>query len=474
MPTDAGSGRAERQALARAAVPDHIDRLTWSAERIAEHQRDGLRALVRRAIADSPFHARRLDGVDPDRLELSDLRSLPIMTKAEMMASFDDVVTDRAITRNAVEAHLAATGWEAGELFGRYVVLVSGGSSGERGTFVLSRAAAVDFMLALLRPGLARMVALLGDLPDEPVTVAIVAAGAAVHATRALPALFGGDLMAPTSIPATDPLPVIVDRLNELQPLILQGFPSVMRRLADEQLAGRLHLRLLAVTSTSEPLTTDSRARIDEAFGVGVSDLFGSSEGLLGQSAPDDPTLALATDLAIVELVDEQNRPVPPGTPSAKVLFTNLANPVQPLIRYELSDSFVRQPDAPTDGHVRVLVDGRRDDELRYGDLVLHPLVVRTVMVRTPEVVEYQVRQTTMGIDVAVVASAGSEDELDLDDLAARLVAGLVAAGLTDARVHVKVVGAAEIERHPLTGKTRRFITSEMTDARPARRPGPQ
>ena len=95
-------------------------------------------------------------------------------------------------------------------------------------------------------------------------------------------------------------------------------------------------------------------------------------------------------------------------------------------------------------------------------------------MVRTPEVVEYQVRQTTMGIDVAVVASAGSEDELDLDDLAARLVAGLVAAGLTDARVHVKVVGAAEIERHPLTGKTRRFITSETTDARPAPRPGPQ
>ena len=456
--TAAEPPRTERQALARAAVPDHLDRLTWSRERIAAHQREGLRALVRTALADSPFHARRLAGIDPDRLELDDLPSLPIMTKAAMMASFDDVVTDRAVTRDAVEEHLARTGWDGEELFGRSMVLASGGSSGERGIFVLSRSAAVDYLLAVLRPGLARIVALLGRLPDEPPRVALVAGGSAVHATRALPSLFGGDLMMPTSIPATDPLPVVVDRLNQLQPLLLQGFPSVIRRLADEQLAGRLHLNVLSVASTSESLTPDTRARIDAAFGVGVVDLFGSSEGLVGLSPPDDPTLTLASDLTIVELVDEHDRPVPPGVPSAKVLLTNISNPLQPLIRYELTDSFVRQPDASTDGHLRVRVDGRRDDELRFGDVIVHPLAVRTVLVTSPEVVEYQVRQTTDGIDIAVVPAA-SCDGVDADALASRLTDSLTRAGLDEPVVRVQVVDASAIERHPITGKTKRFIT---------------
>ena len=46
--------------------------------------------------------------------------------------------------------------------------------------------------------------------------------------------------------------------------------------------------------------------------------------------------------MCIVELVDADNRPVPPGVPSARVLVTNLTNLTQPLIRYELNDVFVR------------------------------------------------------------------------------------------------------------------------------------
>lgn len=64
----------------------------------------------------------------------------------------------------------------------------------------------------------------------------------------------------------------------------------------------------------------------------------------------------------IVELVDERNEPVPPGTPSAKVLLTNLYNRAQPLSRYELTDRFVAQPPAPDHGHLRAAVEGRSDE----------------------------------------------------------------------------------------------------------------
>lgn len=450
----ASIARTARHQLVRAAIPAHLERLTWSEAQIAQHQQSALRDLLAVAIERSPFHARRLGGIDPNRITLADLASLPVMTKSEMMQSFDEVVTDRRLSRDAVEAHLASTGFDAVELFDAFSVLASGGSSGTRGVFVYDRAAAVDYFLGLIRPGLSRMVELLGQLPEEPVSVAIVSAGSAVHASRALASLFGGDLMAPISIAASDPIESIVARLNEAQPLLLQGYPSAVRRLAEEQAAGRLAISPLSVTTSSESLGTADRARIDEVFGVGVVDTFGSTEGLVGVSAPSDPSIVLANDLAIVELVDDELQPVPPGTPSSRVLLTNLFNHTQPLIRYELTDSFTLLPASETNGHLRVNVEGRSDEEFTYGDLTIHPIAVRSVLISTPAVVEYQVHQTVSGIAVRVVAEQG----LDVDDLAHRLAAGMTAAGLRDPEVRVTAVAADELDRHPVTGKTRRFV----------------
>jgi len=49
--------------------------------------------------------------------------------------------------------------------------------------------------------------------------------------------------------------------------------------------------------------------------------------------------LHLFEDLAVTEVVDGDNQPVPPGVPGEKVLVTVLFGRTQPLIRYEMSDS---------------------------------------------------------------------------------------------------------------------------------------
>jgi hypothetical protein len=73
-------------------------------------------------------------------------------------------------------------------------------------------------------------------------------------------------------------------------------------------------------------------------------------------------------------------------------------------------------------------------------------------MVKTPGVIEYQIRQTDHGIDASVVADGA----LDHATLASSLQQSLRTAGLREPYVHVhEVVGIA---RHPQTGKTRRFI----------------
>jgi hypothetical protein len=47
----------------------HIERLQWDAGQLREFQRDELRRLLAAAVERSPFHARRLGGVDPERFE---------------------------------------------------------------------------------------------------------------------------------------------------------------------------------------------------------------------------------------------------------------------------------------------------------------------------------------------------------------------------------------------------------------------
>ena len=233
------------------------------------------------------------------------------------------------------------------------------------------------------------------------------------------------------------------------------GYPTKLAQLAREQIAGRLAIAPRSVTVTSEQLTDEDRAVITAAFGVPVINQFASTEGLVGHSDPGGSVLTFATDMCLVELVDEENRPVACAAASTRVLVTNLYNLTQPLIRYELTDRLVRYPPLPGSGYLRAEVQGRADDVFRYGRVEIHPVVVATVMLRAPQIVEYQVRQTDRGVDAAVV----TDGPLDVSELVAAIQDGLCRAGLANPTATVRETGS--IPRHPQTGKTRRFIPLE-------------
>src|SRR3954464_3368170 len=395
-------------------LPQHLQRLSWDADRLADHQRRRLRALLAHAIERSPFHARRLRGLDADRFEVADLEQVPVMTKAEMMASFDQVVTDRRLGRRVVEENLARSAVEPSLLLDAYVCVVSGGCSGLRGVFVQTVSEYADFVASVNRPGIARMIAG-GGPPPRGMLIAFVAApppGRVLIAFGAAPARvpsagFGAAAAGPpvrvVSTPATLPLAELVERLKAIQPPALMGYATKLGQLAREQQAGRLGIAPAGVTATAEVLSAEDRASIRAAFGVPVTDQFAATEGLVGHTEPDGSVLNFASDMCIVELVDADNQPVPPGAASAKVLVTNLYNLTQPLIRYELTDRLIRHPDALDHGHLRATAAGRADDTFRYGSVEVHPLAIRTVMVKSLPVREYEVRQTESGAEVAVV-----------------------------------------------------------------------
>ena len=242
-----------------------------------------------------------------------------------MMASFDEAVTDRRLTRRRVEDHLRGGGRQAALLLGEYVCLTTGGSSGQRGVFVQTIGEYADMAASLRRNTIARQLAA-GRSPDGMV-IAMVAAAAPVHTSGFVAAATGGGPVQMVPVPATLPLAEAVDRLNAAQPTVLIGYPSRLAQLAAEQRAGRLRIAPQSVAGTGAMLTDATRAAITAGFGVPVINSFACTEGLAGTSEPGEPVLTFATDLCIAELVDARGEPVPAGTPSAKVLITNLHNP---------------------------------------------------------------------------------------------------------------------------------------------------
>src|SRR5262249_46181067 len=143
------------------------------------------------------------------------------------------------------------------------------------------------------------------------------------------------------------PLAETVARLNDFRPEFVTGYASALEQLAREEAAGRLRLRaggLRGITSTSEPLPPAARERVESAFGVRVSDSYLLAECLALTSCCRLGGTHVNADLAVLEVVDDAYRPVPPGEPGTRVLVTNLYNRVQPLIRYEVGDVVTLSP----------------------------------------------------------------------------------------------------------------------------------
>ena len=228
----------------------------------------------------------------------------------------------------------------------------------------------------------------------------------------------------------------------------------MIARLADAQREGRLSITPVMVLATSEQLTTELSVRIAAGFGAPPGNSFGSSEGLQGSAPPGSDTFDFASDLAFIEFVDADDRPVPPGTTADHVLVTNLFNHTQPLIRYRIDDRMTEVASGNAHGHQRARVEGRSDDMVPIAGVEVHPLTFRTTMLSFPEIVEYQVRIDDAAVFIDVVAADDRRPPLDAIERAVH--AHFDEVGVPEIAISARQVDA--VQRDPHTGKARRFL----------------
>ena len=166
-----------------------------------------------------------------------------------------------------------------------------------------------------------------------------------------------------------DPPEVLVETLNKSRPNFITGYTSSLETITRELLAGRLKPNddLEQMTNISEPLPEEFAQRVEKAFGVHITNVYSMAECMaLTCGCRTTHGSHLNDELAFLEVVDDDNRPVPHGTPGSKILLTNLYNLAQPFIRYEIDD-IVTMSEKPCEcGSLLPLVksvDGRAKDQ---------------------------------------------------------------------------------------------------------------
>lgn len=430
---------------------------------IARRRRARFEEMVAFAREHSPYYRELYRDLPA---ELDDPTLLPVTDKNQLMARFDDWVTDADVTLEKVRG-LVEDPERVGEHFlGKYTVGTTSGTTGARGIFVMDdRTMAVTNAVAfrLITSWLGFGDALRIVARGRRMAIVMAAGGhfaSAVAAARMRRSRRGRKRVG--TFPAQTPLPVLVEQLNRFRPALMASYASMAALLATEQEARRLHVHPVLLALSAEGLRADEYARIEKAFGAKVGNSYAATECTFLSYGCAEGWLHVNADWVVVEPVDAAYQPVPAGQQSHTVLISNLANRVQPILRYDLGDSVLQRPDPCACGNPlpAIRVQGRAADVLTFDRLdgkraSIAPLIFVGVLERVAGIELSQIVQTgpaTLRVRLRLAASADP-------DAAWRSVAEELAGMLAEHDLsHVTIERASEPPEQSSGGKFRQVI----------------
>jgi len=300
----------------------------------------------------------------------TDLAAFPPVTRSMLMDGFDQWVVDPLLKRADVLEFVADPTRIADPYLGKYTIWTSSGTTGVPGIYVQDADA-----LATYSALMTTRFELGGNFDTRsfgsgPLRLAFVAAidghFAGIVSWERQRRLYPAIALGSRAFSILQPLSDVVAQLNDWRPAYVSSYPTMITLLAEERSAGRLRISPRGLWCGGEGLAEADRAYIEEVFDCPVIEDYGASECMNMAFGCAHGRLHLNDDWVVLEAVDEHHRPVPVGEPSSTVLVTNLANRVQPLIRYDLGDSvtFDSMPCGCGSSRPSLRVEGRGDDVL--------------------------------------------------------------------------------------------------------------
>jgi phenylacetate-coenzyme A ligase PaaK-like adenylate-forming protein len=213
-------------------------------------------------------------------------------------------------------------------------------------------------------------------------------------------------------------VPSYVEGLNRYRPSLLTGYAYshylLARLMLDQGL--KLDYQPQAIVLSSEKLTPEMKIVIRQAFGARAYEEYGAVEQCALATECEHGSLHVNSDFGIVEILDDEGKPVPPGV-DGRLVCTGLINDAQPLIRYDIGDIGAWSENACPCGRNQLPV--LKDLVGRLEDAVIGPdgtemVRFHGIFVGMPNVLEGQIVQQRIDllrVRVVVTDGFGPEDE---------------------------------------------------------------
>ena len=297
-----------------------LERSQWlSRDAIAARQAERLRDFLAGIAANVPYYREQFAaaGFDPRGFRsVEDLQALPFLTKPRIRRNLESLKSRSA---------------------GKLVRYNTGGSSGEPLVFYMGMGRVSHDVAAKWRATRWWGVDI-GDpevvLWGSPVELGkqdrIKAWRDLVFRSRLLPAFEMGERQ----------MDGYLREIRRLRPRMMFGYASALALLARHAESRGTRLDDLGVRvcfATGETLYPDQREVIESAFGAPVANGYGSRDaGFIAHQCPEGG-LHLSAEHVIVELVDDDGRPVSPGE-TGEIVVTHLGTEDFPFVRYRTGD----------------------------------------------------------------------------------------------------------------------------------------
>ena len=409
---------------------------TWknnNADRnkIAQIQQQRLKKLVRYARENSPYYKELYSGIGDD-FSLSDL---PATNKVEMMAHFDDFLTDRNITMNRINEFTQDLDNIGRMIDGKYLIFKTSGSTGNPAVVLYDKQNIdVSSAVATFRT-FARKEDFKAFMKHGKKTAGVfadygfyLACGMSRYLQLQMP-----QKKTKITVDVNAPEEVIIKQLNDFMPSMLSGYPSNLALLADYD---ELKIQPDVIITGGELLTDEIRKKLIDRFGCYVQTHYSCTEA--GEIACEcsEGHLHINEDWVIVEPVDNNNNPVAFGVQSDKLLITNLSNYIQPFIRYELTDRIIvhNEPCKCGKSSLWLEIEGRTDDILKFeNEVSVAPMSLYKILEEVKSVKRFQLVQKAVNkLELRMIAD---NKEKAFKEAKEDLIAFFTSKGLSDIQI---------------------------------------
>jgi len=422
----------------RTLLREAEERTFWPADRIIEFRNRRLANFVRHCAETIPYYRRHFRewGIAPDQVRsLEDLKSIPVLTKAEIQEHYQELLSEAVPPSQRIIAHTSGT--TGGGL--RFATTLRAHREQWAVWWRYRRWHGID---------LGTPCGYFGGRSIVPPSQSKPPFWRYDHVRHQI--LFSGYHMSP------DTLPFYIQELRRRQPPWLNGYPSLLALLAAYIVENGIDLGYQPrwITVVAESLLPQQSQIIEKAFGVRPKQHYGMAEAVANVSECELGRLHVDEDFAAVEFLPTDE----PGV--YRVVGTAFSNPAVGFLRYDVQDRVTldEQPcPCGRPGRVVASLDGRQEDYviLKNGARVGRMDHIFKDLINIREAQIYQRRPGEVIFRVVRGTHYSEEDER-------RLRAEAVKRLGTDTTIVIEYVQS--LTRGP-TGKLR-FVVSEIPEGK--------